>query len=66
MPRLFQACGTEDFTWRYNLTAREHFRALGCDHTWFEAPGVHNFDFWNLALEQFLNYLPLGGKEASK
>lgn len=64
MPRLFQACGTEDFTWQYNLTAREHFRALDCDHTWFEAPGVHNFDFWNLALAKYLDWLPLGGKEA--
>lgn len=63
MPRLFQACGTEDFTWQYNLNARAHFRALGCDHTWFEAPGVHNFDFWNLALEKYLDFLPLRGEE---
>lgn len=59
MPRLFQACGTEDFTWQYNLNARERFRALGCDHTWFEAPGVHNFEFWNLALEKYLDWLPI-------
>ena len=59
LPRLFQACGTEDFTWQFNMTAREHFRALGCDHTWFEAPGEHNFDFWNLALEKYLDWLPL-------
>jgi S-formylglutathione hydrolase FrmB len=63
MPRLFQACGTEDFTWQYNQTAKERFRALGCDHSWFEAPGVHNFDFWNLALEKYLDWLPLGDKE---
>lgn len=62
LPRMFQACGTEDFTWQYNLTAREKFRALGCDHTWFEAPGVHNFDFWNLALGQYLDWLPLKGR----
>lgn len=59
MPRLFQACGTEDFTWQYNLNARERFRGLGCDHTWFEAPGVHNFEFWNLALEKYLDWLPV-------
>lgn len=59
MPRMFQACGTEDFTWQYNLTARERFRELGCDHTWFEAPGDHHFDFWNLALERYLDWLPL-------
>ena len=59
LPRMFQACGTEDFTWEFNMTAREHFRTLGCDHTWFEAPGVHDFDFWNLALAKYLDWLPL-------
>ena len=59
LPRMFQACGTEDFTWQYNLTARERFQSLGCDHTWFEAPGDHHFDFWNLALEKYLDWLPL-------
>ena len=66
LPRMFQACGTEDFTWDFNVEARDHFRALGLDHTWMEWPGIHNFDFWDVALKKYLDWLPLAanaGKE---
>lgn len=59
MPRMFQACGTEDFTWQYNQTAKAHFEQLGLDHTWFQCEGTHNFDFWDKAFKQYLDWLPL-------
>lgn len=59
LPRMFQTCGTEDFTWDFNVVARDHFRALGLDHTWIQRPGVHNFEFWDGALRQYLQWLPL-------
>ena len=59
IPKMFQCCGTEDFTWDFNVEARDHFRALGLDHTWMEWPGVHNFDFWDVALRKYLDWLPI-------
>ena len=61
MPRLFQACGTEDFTREYNITARKAFLELGYDHTWKEMAGSHNFDFFNRGMKAFLDWLPLKG-----
>ncbi|MDD3244183.1 MAG: alpha/beta hydrolase-fold protein [Eubacteriales bacterium] len=59
IPRMFQTVGTEDFTWDFNVSARNHFRALKLDHTWTERPGAHNFDYWDVALKQYLDWLPL-------
>jgi putative tributyrin esterase len=62
IPRMFQTCGTEDFTWDFNVVARDHFRSLGLDHTWIQRPGIHNFEFWDVALKQYLDWLPLRGR----
>jgi S-formylglutathione hydrolase FrmB len=58
-PRLYQACGTEDFTWKFNTAARETFTALGLDLTWEQGPGSHDFDFWQLYISKFIDWLPL-------
>jgi S-formylglutathione hydrolase FrmB len=61
IPKMFQACGTEDFTWDFNVSARDFLRSLDLDHTWAEGPGVHNFEFWDPTLKKFLEWLPLKG-----
>lgn len=61
IPKMFQTCGTEDFTWDFNIVARDHFVSLGLDHTWIQRPGTHNFEFWDAALKQYLEWLPLRG-----
>ena len=59
MPRLFSACGTEDFTYEINCDMRDFFRAKGLDHTYMEGPGVHNWDFWSAYIESLLEWLPV-------
>lgn len=59
MPKTFQTVGTEDFTWDFNYAAREHFVKLGMDHTFIQRPGTHNFEFWDRALKDYLDWLPL-------
>ena len=34
MPRMFQACGTENFTWDINEKMRDFFYAKNMDLTW--------------------------------
>ncbi len=53
-PRLFQACGTEDFLFENNRVFHEALLEMGYDHAWFTAPGVHDFAFWNLAVTEGL------------
>lgn len=59
IPKMFQCVGTEDFTWNFNVEARDHFRSLGLDHTWDQWSGIHNFDFWDTALKKFIDWLPI-------
>lgn len=66
VPRMFQACGTEDFTWQFNIEARDRFRAMGLDHTWMQWPGIHNFDFWNRALKEYVDWLAPDGVQAKE
>jgi len=59
IPKSFQTVGTEDFTWDFNVVARDHFVKLGMDHTFIQRPGTHNFEFWDAALKDYLEWLPL-------
>lgn len=63
-PRLYQCCGTEDFIYRDNVKFRDHACKLGLDLTYEEAPGTHNWGFWDEWIQRVLQWLPLGGSEA--
>ncbi len=58
-PRLYQCCGTEDFLYQDNLTFRDHARQLGLDLTYEQAPGVHEWGFWDTMIQRVLAWLPL-------
>ena len=68
LPRLFLACGTEDFLYPANLDMHECLKSLGIPHEWLTGPGVHDFKFWNYALPLALDWLKSGqngtGKDA--
>ncbi|MCE5188543.1 MAG: esterase family protein [Eubacteriales bacterium] len=63
-PRLFLACGKEDFLYDCNSDFHAYLEKIGYLHAWWERPGVHNFDFWNESLPASLDWLfgtPNGG-----
>lgn len=62
-PRLFQTCGTEDFLYEMNLSARDRMLALGADLTYTEDPGEHTWDYWDLHIQEALDWM-LGGRTA--
>ena len=37
------------------LSYGDAVRALGVKTAWVEFPGVHNFDFWNVAVRRFMD-----------
>ena len=60
-PRLYLACGTEDFLFAANCRARDTLRENGFDLTWEEWEGTHSWKFWDTALERAMKLFD--GKE---
>lgn len=64
IPRLYMACGTEDFLIQSNRNYRDFLRRQGADLRYEEGPGIHDFDFWGEYLQHVLDWLPLEEKAA--
>ncbi len=58
-PQLFACCGTEDFLYQDNQTARALFSDLGLPLTYEEGPGSHSWEFWDHWIQQALRWLPI-------
>ena len=50
-PRIVQCCGAQDGLAPQNRSFAAALDELGWDHTYFEAPGSHDFLFWDTAIE---------------
>ncbi len=59
VPRLYQACGTEDFLYAGNLSFRDFARSLGADLTYEEGPGSHTWLFWDTYVQRALSWMGL-------
>ena len=58
-PAFFQCCGTEDFLYQDNLKFRDHLKKLKLKLHYQEAPGDHNWGFWDQYIQDVLKWLPL-------
>ena len=61
LPCVYLACGTQDHLLDRNRALRDALRECGFDVTYQEAPGGHEWDFWNSQIKQVLEWLPLSG-----
>ena len=59
LPKIYMACGTEDFLLESNREFRALFEKHGFDLTYTEGPGNHNWDFWDEYIKKALDWLPL-------
>lgn len=57
MPRIYIACGTEDFLITNNRKFRDFLAAENVEHTYLESPGIHDWKFWDEYIEKVLNWL---------
>jgi S-formylglutathione hydrolase FrmB len=62
LPRIYQACGTEDFVYDSYANVRDFFKSLpgnpfGYVNT--ERPGKHEWSFWDDEIQSFLKFIDL-------
>lgn len=56
IPHIYMACGTEDFLLKENRAYHEFLEKEGVEHTYIEAPGVHDWKFWNEYIEKAMKW----------
>lgn len=57
LPRLFQRCGIEDFLYEGNIKFKKHIEKLPFEHCYEEAPGVHEWGFWDHSIQKALKWI---------
>lgn len=62
VPKLYVACGTEDFLYEANVEFKEHCEKIGYPMTYVEGPGVHDWVFWDDYIQRGLDWIGLPGK----
>ena len=56
-PRIYVACGTEDFLYSQNITFKNYIADRGFDFVYEEGPGAHTWDFWDKWIVPAINFL---------
>lgn len=64
LPEIYIACGLSDSLLPNNRKLQECLKGLGYDVTYEEAPGAHEWDFWNRFIKKVLEWLPLDDGQA--
>ena len=59
IPKMFMACGVNDFLLQQNRDYRDFLKKNDVDVTYIEAPGAHEWDFWDTHIQDVLDWLPL-------
>jgi S-formylglutathione hydrolase FrmB len=57
IPRMYMACGTEDFLIQENRNFHKYLADLDIKHEYVEGPGIHDWIFWNTYLARALTWL---------
>ncbi|MBQ2676183.1 MAG: esterase family protein [Clostridia bacterium] len=55
-PKIYMACGTEDFLLQDNRKFDQKLSHLNIAHTYEEWGGGHTWDFWNTAIQKAMNF----------
>jgi putative tributyrin esterase len=58
-PKVYIACGTEDYLLAANRKLADFLKANGVDVTYQESPGKHDWEFWDATIQRVLEWLPI-------
>ena len=56
-PRLYMACGAEDFLIEPNRSLHEHLEKVGYPHYYTEGHGTHAWEYWDTHIAEGLKWL---------
>jgi len=56
LPALRFDCGTDDFLLDSNRAFHAHLETLGTPHTYAEYPGDHNWEYWDLHVQEAISF----------
>ncbi len=59
LPKIYIACGKQDYVLRGNQSVHNHLQSLNIDHTYVLEDGEHNWTFWNVQIEKFIQWLSI-------
>lgn len=59
IPKIYIACGTEDFLIKENRDFRDYLIEHNVDVTYEEGKGTHEWDFWDRYIYRVIQWLPL-------
>ncbi|MBC1475231.1 esterase family protein [Listeria grandensis] len=60
-PRVLQLCGTEDFLYNNNLIFKAHIEKTDFSYIYREAPGEHNWEYWDREIQTVLDWIDQKG-----
>lgn len=63
-PQVYLACGLSDSLLPKSQEFRDLLKGLNYEVTYVEAPGAHEWDFWNSQIKKVIEWLPLDDTEA--
>lgn len=67
VPPIYLACGEEDMLYQINVDLKDSLAACGMEAKWVSVPGyTHEWRFWNLQIEKFLEWIPRTDAYAGK
>lgn len=56
IPKIYMACGTEDFLLKENRKYHNFLISENIEHTYEEGPGIHDWTFWNKYIEKAIEW----------
>lgn len=59
IPKIYMACGQDDFLLGANEDFKNYLEELGVEATFEVGPGAHEWDFWNTYIKKVIEWLPL-------
>ena len=56
-PKMYMACGSEDFLIEPNRDLHKYFEEVGYPHYYVEGHGTHSWEYWNKHITDSLNWI---------
>jgi len=57
LPAIYQVCGSEDFLIEFSRKTNDWFQNSAFDFIYKEAQGEHDWDFWDVWIQDFLSWM---------